>query len=61
MIEDEVSGDTIGPRNLSQPRRVTRTIGHIQEPTSQPVLGERMLEARSLSKSFQIANPPAGT
>ena len=61
MIENEVSGDTIILRNPNQPRRVTRTVGHIQEATSQPVLGERMLEARSLSKPFQIANPPAGT
>ena len=37
------------------------TVDNIQEATSEPILRERMLEARLPSKSFEIADPRGGT
>jgi len=62
MTVDEFSDCIISTRKQiqSQGQKSRLTVHNIQEATSEPVLGERMLEARRQSKSLKIVDPCAG-
>ena len=55
------SGIVIGGKKGAGIRRAIHTVDDIQEAASKAILGKRVLEARLLPESLQVANPRSRT